>query len=438
MALYAFDGTGSDWHAKELIDQTNVVRFIDYYGRESTSAIACSTLSDDAEYIAGVGTRLGLLGRVFGGFNGAGGRERVRELLRHFAGNWRQGDPAVDVIGFSRGAALALHFCNALSDGVDIGGHLVKPTVRFLGLWDTVPAFGLPGILIDAFNHINLGWRLHVPPNVERCFHAMALDENRQAFQIHRPKVMPPAGAGNSGAPVLEELWFRGVHTDIGGGNGKYWLSSIALHWMLECAKTCGVPVNTAKMEELRDQFAPQSPPHSNHFSGENERRQPRTGDRFHPTAAEPLAVGKTKEIVVVAKEKFNISTILVEPDAEYIFSFDPADTWVDQDIVCTAAGWPEAMPDKPGWLDNLKWGILKSYFFSNLRRVPRANWFELVACVNYDLASATPIGSGQHAHPESPWRPAQYGRLALFANDAEVKYGNNSGALCVKIQRTK
>ena len=438
MALYAFDGTGSDWHHDVSDKNTNVVRFIEHYGEPGGSPVALSILSDDAEYISGVGTRLGLIGKLFGGFNGAGGRERVRELMHHFAHNWAQGDPEVDVIGFSRGAALALHFCNALAAGVDVGGHKVKPVIRFLGLWDTVPAFGLPGILIDAFNDINLGWQLNVPANVKRCYHAMALDENRQAFQVHRPKVMPLAGAGDTGGPVLEELWFRGVHTDVGGGNGKFGLSSIALYWMLERAKTCGVPVNAAKMDKLCDDFAPQSPPHTNHFSGENERRQPRNGDRFHPKAAEPLAVGESKEIKVDSKQKFNFSTVLIEPGAEYIFSFDPADTWVDQDIVCTAAGWPDQMPDKPGWLDNLKWSILKSYFFSNFRRVPRANWFELVACVNYDLESATPIGSGQHADPKTPWRPAQYGRLALFANDAETKYGNNTEYLDVTIQRIK
>lgn len=438
MALYAFDGTGSDGRNEISTKNTNVVRFLDCYGETSAPNVTLSTLSDDAEYIAGVGTRLGPLGKLFGGFNGAGGRERVRELMHRFARNWAQGDHVVDVIGFSRGAALALHFCNALSDGVEIAGHKVKPIVRFLGLWDTVPAFGLPGILIDAFNDINLGWRLNVPANVKRCFHAMALDEDRQAFRVHRPKIEQPAGAGNACETALEELWFRGVHSDVGGGNEKVGLSSIALHWMLECARTCGAPVDTEKMEGLRKEFAPQAPAHQNAFGGEKERRQPRAGDRFHPTAGQPLAVGDTKEIEVESASKFNVSAILVEPDAEYVFLFDPAATWVDQDIACTAAGWPDHMPDKPGCLDNLQWGILKSYFFSNFRRAPRANWFELVACVDYDLKTAAPVGKGQHTDPKSPWRPARIGRLSLFANDAETKYGNNLGTLRVSIRRIK
>lgn len=438
MALYAFDGTGSDWMGENIAKNTNVARFLEYYGNLETANVSLAVLSDDEEYIAGIGTRLGPLGKLFGGFNGAGGRTRVRELIRHFEQNWLRGDSVIDVIGFSRGAALALHFCNALADGIDINGTDVHPSVRFLGLWDTVPAFGLPGILIDAFHPINLGWRLNIPANVKKCCHALALDENRQAFQVHRPKVLNPATPGQENGTVLEELWFRGVHSDVGGGNGQTGLSSIPLHWMLDCAEKCGAPVSKDVLKTIENRWRPESCPHRNKFGGEQERRQPRPGDRFHSTAAEPLVVGNSLNVAVKAANPFNVFPLLVEAGAEYVFQFDPGAIWIDQDILCTASGWPDPMPDKPGILDNIKWTILKSYFFSHFRRVPRANWFELVACIDYDLETAVPVGCGQFSTPESPWRPSRTGRLAMFANDAAAKYDNNDGVLSVTIRRTR
>ena len=98
MALYAFDGT---WN-KDLSGEeksTNVLCFRDAY-REKW------------EYWAGVGTRLGHLGLLAGGITGAGGRTRINEALARLNGNLAAGDNVIDVVGFSRGAALALHFAN--------------------------------------------------------------------------------------------------------------------------------------------------------------------------------------------------------------------------------------------------------------------------------------------------------------------------------------
>jgi hypothetical protein len=88
--------------------------------------------------------------------------------------------------------------------------------------------------------------------------------------------------------------------------------------------------------------------------------------------------------------------------------------------------------------LDDIKWAVLRSYVFSNFRRVPAANWFELVACLDYDLDTAAPIGHGQHSSAERPWRPDGLGRLTLFANDSELKYDNNEGTMPVGIRRVR
>jgi uncharacterized protein (DUF2235 family) len=226
MALYAFDGT---WN-KDLSGEekcTNVVCFRDAY-REKW------------EYWAGVGTRLGALGLLAGGITGAGGRQRIAEGLARLNGNWAAGETTIDIVGFSRGAALALHFANQVRKLPS------SPQIRFLGLWDTVPSFGVPG------NEQNLGWELALPDNVLNCFHALALDECRGNFPVHRLQAHPKG--------TLFEVWFRGVHSDIGGGNGNTGLASISLHWMLQNALRCQLPVAPEKVRQAAERRQPACP----------------------------------------------------------------------------------------------------------------------------------------------------------------------------------
>lgn len=191
MALYAFDGTWQQDEENPAKD-TNVVWFRDAYA------------DGEVFYEPGVGTRWGWLGRLAGAVGGAGGKRRVKEALAAFRRIQLTGDRNVDIVGFSRGAALALHFANSLPPGTPI---------RFLGLFDTVASFGIPG------NNLNWGWNLKLPLTVERCCHAMALQETRYNFPLHR---LDPS-------PTVSEVWFRGVHSDVGGGNGNSGLSCIAL-----------------------------------------------------------------------------------------------------------------------------------------------------------------------------------------------------------------
>ncbi len=105
-------------------------------------------------------------------------------------------------------------------DGVRVNGVLEKPPVRFLGVWDVVAAFGIPINLGFNFNRINLGYKLGLSKGVKYCYHALALDEARQAFR-------PTRLQGGC------EVWFRGVHSDVGGGNNNHALNDITLRWML-------------------------------------------------------------------------------------------------------------------------------------------------------------------------------------------------------------
>lgn len=241
MALYAFDGTWNREHTgADYSENSNVVRFAKAYGGRTSVFQKDGDrehIVDDGDkfYVSGPGTRRGPAGWALGGLMGMGGRTRVAEAIKRVEAKFREGDTVIDVVGFSRGSAIALHFVNELAEiGAipDRNGQPARPRVRFLGLWDTVAAFGIPkDIGFMKFQKINLGWKLTLPDIVDHSFHALAMDERRESFRPTRI-----AGA--------YEVWFRGVHSDVGGGNGNLKLNDIALAWMLRKALAVGVAVD--------------------------------------------------------------------------------------------------------------------------------------------------------------------------------------------------
>ena len=173
MALYAFDGTGQkdDQPDLENAGDTNVARFFFAY-RPNDLELPIDDRHN--HYQRGVGSA-GLFRKVLGGITGFGGRTFVRRALHKLEDNIARHDTVIDVVGFSRGAALALDFVNEIAKGkakLPDGGI---PTVGFLGLWDCVPSFGVP------ISPLNIAWDLDLPANVTRCVHAMALE-----FKQHR------------------------------------------------------------------------------------------------------------------------------------------------------------------------------------------------------------------------------------------------------------
>lgn len=239
MALYAFDGTWNE--AKQGDDpqyrNTNVARFHEIYARRSTT---------DDFYVEGVGTRFDVVGQALGGVFGLGELPRILEAYAHLCRNWAAGDPIIDIVGFSRGAATTLDFCHyVLEKGIRRPGADTvvepQPVIRFLGVWDVVAAFGLANLGNTA---LNIGHHLSLPrANLQHCFHALALDERRTSFLPTR-------------LPGAYEVWFRGVHSDVGGGNGNRGLNDISLRWMLRKAKAASLPVRDEDIAALQPEPA--------------------------------------------------------------------------------------------------------------------------------------------------------------------------------------
>jgi uncharacterized protein (DUF2235 family) len=239
MALYAFDGTGNE----DLEDATRDSNVCDFF-----TAYEDPLKNDDpgkergSLYFKGIGQRAHTrIGDAVASTFGFGGHRRVRQAMDRLENNIEAGDTTVDIIGFSRGAALAISFAN------EIAKKLPTVSIRFIGVWDIVGQFGAPG------EHLNAGHDLDFPPNVAHCFHAMALDESRLFFPLTR------LGKGRTTSSKLQEVWFRGVHSDVGGGNGNRGLNWVALNWMYEAARRCGLPLNAAAVaQNLADKGMPQ------------------------------------------------------------------------------------------------------------------------------------------------------------------------------------
>ena len=210
-----------------------------------------------ALYFRGVGNDEdhGIVGTFYGGIFGAG-EKRIRdnaycEILRHY----KRGDRIV-IIAFSRGAACVRLLASKLEKHgikrqlkVTYKKHLgenfflkyehldedhVEVDVAFLGLFDTVGAFGIPLNLPGLpFQKLNLFKNLELARNVKQAVHCVAIDESREPF-------IPTLC--NKAAHV-DEVWFAGVHADIGGGYQYAELGKIALAYMVDRLNT--VLINT-------------------------------------------------------------------------------------------------------------------------------------------------------------------------------------------------
>src|SRR5271165_900789 len=232
-------------------------------------------------YHDGVGTGGGL-DKFTGGAFGAGIENNIRQLYRFIVYNYEPGDELF-FFGFSRGAFTARSlagFMNAaglLGKGDDYyvpeiyacyennkgpgspewtkAFHNVRnprpcPAIRFIGVWDTVGALGAPGLLGQLFNRNKYQYHdLDLHDTVQNAYHAMAIDERRKPFKPTLWK-RPPGWKG-----ALEQAWFPGVHTNIGGGYSPDGLANEALHWLVEKAESLNLEFDKAFLEYFRPCF---------------------------------------------------------------------------------------------------------------------------------------------------------------------------------------
>ena len=221
-------------------------------------------------YDSGVGTGSKLDAAV-GGATGAGLEENVSQAYRFLVENYAHGDQ-ISVFGFSRGAftvrslagmvykcgvvdrakpkvderieeALTLYRSERRPDHADLEKfrerHSITREVYLIGVWDTVGARGIPaGKLGKIYSEWKYGFHdTQLNRMVRFAFHAVALDEQRDAFE---PALWTQSDHAEAGQ-VVEQVWFPGVHSDVGGGYRERGLADGGLAWMQLKAKNAGI-----------------------------------------------------------------------------------------------------------------------------------------------------------------------------------------------------
>lgn len=162
------------------------------------------------------------------------------------------------------------------------------PVIRFVGVWDTVSAYGGP---VSEITRAIDNWvvRLSMPnyelsDSVRRARHALSIDDERDSFhpllwdELHEEGAI--ANAGNErpwiDAKRLEQVWFTGMHADVGGGYSDESLSYVSFLWMMEEAKAAGLRVSPVVVERFRALANSAGPIHDS-------RRGVRTYYRYRP-----------------------------------------------------------------------------------------------------------------------------------------------------------
>jgi uncharacterized protein (DUF2235 family) len=121
-------------------------------------------------------------------------------------------------------------------------GHLCKP--HFVGVWDTVNSVGwIENPLKLPYSPSN--------PDIAIGRHAVAIEERRAFFRTNlwRP-ALPPA---DGGPKDLKQVWFPGVHSDVGGGypEAESGLAKFAFEWMTREAAEAGLLVTRSRIDEV-------------------------------------------------------------------------------------------------------------------------------------------------------------------------------------------
>jgi len=128
--------------------------------------------------------------------------------------------------------------------------------VRFVGLWDTVGAYGLP---IEAMTRALSRWfwpldlpTRELPKIVQRACHALALDDERKTFHPilwdeHDQPATPPDSNGMryTKNERISQVWFAGTHANVGGGYPDDSLAHVSLCWILDEACHCGLKLKS-------------------------------------------------------------------------------------------------------------------------------------------------------------------------------------------------
>jgi uncharacterized protein (DUF2235 family) len=221
-------------------------------------------------YDSGVGSSGTPVDKMLGGAVGAGLFQKIKDGYSAISAQYQPGDQ-IFIFGFSRGAYTARSLAGMISicglptvnqqdsacldmafeayrnaaqrdlllDMLNTSYKMDNAKIRLLGVWDTVGSLGIPALFgsIDVIQYGFLSTTLH--EDVVTAVQALSIDEQRMQFQ---PAVFAPSVYPNQ---TLVQVWFSGVHCDVGGGyapdQNRASPSNIPLLWMASYAKAAGL-----------------------------------------------------------------------------------------------------------------------------------------------------------------------------------------------------
>ncbi|MEP3846554.1 MAG: DUF2235 domain-containing protein [Paracoccaceae bacterium] len=466
---------------------------------------AVSTSDSQLKYYrSGVGTDGGLVRRLVGGALGYGINDDIKSPYKWLCENYRgEGKDQIFLVGFSRGAYTARSLAGIVGE-VGLCDHtdpdMAEPDkwsaverayeryrnrtgdidaldaravpIRFLGVFDTVGALGIPPDL--NFTRRVFGrkkYQFHdtaLSEKVQTARHALAIDERRLSFT---PTLWTKFGDDCD----VEQVWFPGVHADVGGGYAETGLGDITLDWMIEEAKKCGLDFQ----DRFRDQLKPNERGllHESFQGGFKVlRSQPREvpdlndDDKVHESArvraAKPpisqstywptatLTTGSTVTRAIRAKERWSNTGIYLEEGKSY--SFEATGEWLDADLKSGPEGVPNSL-HRIGHAISAGIGGAKRLLLSidceNSSRATLARrndqwpWFSLIGFIANGYRDL-PDGGHVEKLDEPPQHqtflissqtdaivPKASGYLYCYANDAWHFYQNNRGKVVLEIR---
>ncbi|MEU6830536.1 DUF2235 domain-containing protein [Nocardia beijingensis] len=278
------DGT---WKAESSSTVSNIVKIAQTI-RFDAPGPAGETIQQWVTYVSGPGARGFLSDRLMGGAFGLGLEANLSSAYWHLALNWEKGDE-IYIFGFSRGAFTARSLAGLISRiGIMTPEAMIEgkypealriyrqrppaPTpedpdpaepeewqefrrkycrrakIDFLGVFDTVGALGVPGLtsLRHRFHDVKLSRHVHCARQ------ALAIDERRRNFEPSVWEVpVEPTVKYRRGFERVKQVWFPGVHSDIGGGYAECGLSDTTLQWMVGEAESVGLAFDRDRLAAL-------------------------------------------------------------------------------------------------------------------------------------------------------------------------------------------
>lgn len=118
------------------------------------------------------------------------------------------------------------------------------PQIKFLGVWDTVGALGIPHTKFRMWNKKKYKFHdLTLSSIIKHAYQAMAIDEHRGLFDVNLWRQSRRAFENNI-HQFVEQRWFAGVHSEVGGGYHEEQLSDLPLLWMIHKAQHAGLYID--------------------------------------------------------------------------------------------------------------------------------------------------------------------------------------------------